>query len=331
MKNIKLFKNLVENAQSIVISTHLYPDADGIGSQVALCLALRAYNKNAICVNEEALLERYCYLAPRGIIISQKEYQKKHGDKKIDLFVVVDANSPTRIGNNTERLLSQAKKFLYIDHHPAPPAVHALHCINTCAAATGQVVGKLIEALGIDFTQEMGLAIYTAILIDTSSFRYPTVTGETHRLVAKMIDTGISPPNAYNSVNGTKRVAHLQILGEVLASAQNNKSEEVAWITVKESCIKKHKVDMEDTHSFINHLLVLDNIKVACMFRDVGKYTKISFRSSGNIDVGAIAQALGGGGHNHSAATVIEGNLEEVIDQTIQQVELMLKIMAKTG
>ena len=88
--------------------------------------------------------------------------------------------------------------------------------------------------------------------------------------------------------------------------------------------MKKFHVDTEETHAFINHLLVLDNIKVAIMFKEIGSQIKISLRSVGDIDVGLMARALGGGGHDHSAATLIEGNLDEVIKATIEKIQLLL-------
>lgn len=320
-KNYENVKELMDKSQSIVISTHAGPDADGIGSQVALCMALNQMGKDAICVNEEALLERYNYLDPQKTIVSYETFDK---DKTIDLFIVVDTNTTNRIGHKMQQISQKAKNILFIDHHPCPKEVANLHCIDTTAAATGQVVGEIIEFLGIEFTKNMALPLYTAILIDTSSFRYPTVTGKTHLLISKLLSTGVKPPNAYNMIYGAKKIAHMQLLGKVLSSARTNNTEEISWICVTEDMIDSFDSDIEDTHAFINHLLVLNNIKVACMFRNDGKDVKVSFRSAGDIDVGVIAQALGGGGHNHSAATLIEGDLQEVIDQTISKIEKIL-------
>ena len=191
-------------------------------------------------------------------------------------------------------------------------------------AATGELVGTLLEAIGVEFTKEIALPLYTAILIDTSSFRYPTVTGNTHRLIAKLLDSGVEPPSAYNFIYGTKKISYMQLLGTILSTAQTTSDEQIAWMCLTEKDLDQFKVENEDTLGFINNLLILDKIKVACMFRQEGNHVKISFRSAGDIDVGVIAQALGGGGHNHSAATVIEGKLDEVCQRTIQKLQIML-------
>ena len=325
MDVIEKFKLLIEKAQNIVITTHLFPDADGIGSQIALCMALRKYGKTAICVNEEALLERYDYLDPDKVVISLERYLQEYKENNIDLFIVADTNSLERIGNRVQDLVTTSGDLLFIDHHPCPKEIAKIHCIDTKAAATGELVGNLIESLGIEFTEQMALPLYTSILIDTSSFRYPTVSGNTHRLISKLMDTGIEPPAAYNYIYGTKKVSYMKLLGEVLTSVESTEDEKIAWLKLNEDELSKFDVDPEDTHSFINHLLILDNIKIACMFRQIGKSVKISLRSAGDIDVGIMAQALGGGGHNHSAATMLEGDLDSVIKLAISKLQMMLE------
>lgn len=318
------FKKLALKADNIVISTHIYPDADGIGSEIALCLALRALGKNAICVNEEPLLERYKYLDRNNVVISTDEYLDFYKDAPVDLFIVTDTNSLYRIGEKAKSIAHNASELLFVDHHPCAHETMQIHCIDTTKAATGELAGDLIKHLGIPFTYEMSLPLYTAILIDTSSFRYPTVSGNTHRVIGSLMDTGVTPPIAYNMIYGTKKLTYMRLLGKVLASTQNTKDEKVAWLTITHDLLEKFQVDTEDTHAFINHLLILDNIKVAMMFKEMDAHIKVSLRSTGNVDVGVMAQALGGGGHDHSAATMIEGKLDDVIKATVQKVHEML-------
>jgi phosphoesterase RecJ-like protein len=141
--------------------------------------------------------------------------------------------------------------------------------------------------------------------------------------------TGINPPEAYNGIYGTKKVIHMHLLARILNTAETNSDESIAWMLIKKEDIDQFKSDVEDTHAFINHLLILNNIKVACMFRDDGDLVKMSLRSSGDIDVGLIAQALGGGGHSHSAATLLPKNgtlsTDEVIVKSICKVEEIVK------
>lgn len=319
------FKSLTEKAKNIVITTHIHPDADGIGSQITLCMALRQLGKEAICVNQVPLLERYRYLDPDKVVISHDEYQKKYADRPIDLFIVVDTNSLPRIGTQLRTVGKKAKNLLFIDHHPCPKELSALHCIDSSMAATGELVGNLIEGLGVKFTEKLALPLYTAILIDTSSFRYPTVSANTHRVIAKLMDAGVAAPKAYSQIYGTKKIGYMKMLGTILSSAETTEDGSISWLVVTEDILKKFDVDPEDTHGLINNLLILDNVKVACMFRQIGETVKISLRSAGDIDVGVMAQGLGGGGHNHSAATIIEGDIHNIVSETVQKLQIMLK------
>lgn len=324
MTILDVFKSRIQVAQRILITTHEYPDADGIGSEISLCLALREIGKEAHCVNEEPLLDRYQYLDQDSVVVGFEDYKSKYPNFKPDLIIVVDTNTKFRVGKKLCDFIN-GKAVLYIDHHPVREGDLSNHCIDITAAATGQMIGEMIESLGVKFTKKIALPIYTSIIIDTSSFRYPTVSAATHHLVAKLMDTGINPPEAYNGIYGTKRIHHMHLLARILDTAATNKTETIAWMLLTKEDIDKTGSDVEDTHAFINHLLVLNNIKVACMFRDDGDQVKMSLRSSGEIDVGIIAQALGGGGHSHSAATVFfkkpGETTESIIKNTIAKVE----------
>lgn len=330
MTILDTFKSRIQAAQRILITTHEYPDADGIGSEISLCLALRELGKESWCVNEEPLLERYQYLDPDNAVLGIEDFRKKHGGFFPDLVVVVDTNTHARVGKELSHYIDNGKfKVLYIDHHPCRGRDLSNHCIDVTSAATGQMIGEMIESLGVEFTKKIALPIYTAIIIDTSSFRYPTVSASTHRLVAKLMATGINPPEAYNGIYGTKRVHHMHLLGKILETASTNADESIAWMLLRKQDIDNFAGDVEDTHAFINNLLILNNIKIAMMFRDDGPVVKMSLRSSGDYDVGTIAISLGGGGHSHSAATMIvkgEGETtEQVIAKTVKKVEELLK------
>lgn len=331
MTILDTFKSRIQVAERILITTHEYPDADGIGSEISLCLALREYGKECYCINEEPLLERYQYLDHDRVVHGFQDFRKTHPDFKPDLMIVVDTNTKLRTGKQIGEYINDTIPVLYIDHHPVRGRDLSDHCIDVTSAATGQLVGEMIEHLGVKFTKKIALPIYTSIIIDTSSFRYPTVSASTHKLVSKLMDTGINPPEAYNGIYGTKKVHHMHFLASILNTAASNKNETIAWMLLKKEDLEKFAGDVEDTHAFINNLLVLSNIKVAIMFRDDGDLIKMSLRSSGEYDVGLIAVALGGGGHSHSAATILTRGPNEttaqVIERAVKKIEGVLEEM----
>ena len=322
MLNIKRFSSLINQSKNIVITTHINPDADGIGSQIALSHALNSLGKNVYCINQEKLQSRYKYLDQRNIV---KGFQKTLKLKKIDLFIVVDANNIERIGEDLKNLSRSSTELLFVDHHPSSNEFIALHCIDTSSAATGEIIAKLIESLGIKFTFEMSLALYTSIIIDTSSFQYPTVSPATHKTVSTLLETGISPPQAVKEIYGQNDISFYHFLGKILGKTKTNKNKKIIYVQISLRDLDTFSIDPEDTHGIINQILSYRPAEVLCMFRELSKsMTKVSFRSMGKINVGSMAQALGGGGHSYSAATIIKLPLKKCIDHVINKVELII-------
>ena len=324
MLNLERFKQLIKKSKTIVITTHVFPDADGIGSQIALSLALKFLGKQVICLNEKELQNRYSYLDKTKTV---EGFSKGHKAKlkKFDLFIVVDANSLERIGDNVKEISQSSKDLLFIDHHPTSDEFIALHCIDTASAATGEIVARLINEMKVPFTFEMALALYTSIIIDTSSFQYPTVSPATHETVAKLLSTGISPPHAMKEIYGQTEITFYHFLGKILSKTKTTQSKKVIYVQISLKELEQYSVDPEDTHGIINQMLSFKPAEVLCMFREVDKnITKVSFRSMGKTNVGSIAQALGGGGHSYSAATVINLPMKKSIDHVLDKVELIL-------
>lgn len=325
MKKSDLLKRLTKKGGNVVITTHIFPDADGIGSEIALCLALRQKGVNAICVNEDRLEDRYLYL-DRKKVVQGFNRLKKNSKKNWDLLIVVDTNSLNRIGPKMKSLAQRMDDIIFIDHHPIEEkkfnSKNIFLEVDKCA--TGEVVGNLIQDMGVKFSYDIAICLYTAILIDTSSFRYPKVSEKTHKLLAKLLKSGVNPPVAYNLIYGTKKLSHMKLLGKILYSIESTKDQSVAWITVKESDLKKYQTKAENTNSFINNLLVLENLKVACLFRESKGKIKVSLRSHESIDVGSIAEELGGGGHGHSAGLILKGDLSSVVKKVIRKIRSRL-------
>ena len=323
---MKSLKSKIEKAQIIGITTHIHPDIDGIGSQIALHHAFKTLNKRVYCILEKKIPRRYKYLDKEGIILSYKDFVANHADdvNKLDLFIVLDTNMTKLVGKNVEKLVTNTK-HLFIDHHPFDSRIDLnknKHYIDTSCSSTGELVSNLIAHMKVPFTKTMALPLYMAIITDTSCFRYPTVTGNTHRVIAELIETGgVKPAKAYNQFFGTKKINHLQLLGEILSSAQTAKNGKIAWLFLTEHLLNKYNISVEDTNGFVNYLLVLDNIEVACMFREQNNNIKISFRSTGVINVGDFAKKLGGGGHGHSSAVIVNGEMDDIIVNIINKLK----------
>ncbi len=322
MRDLKKFQNLLRGVKRVCLTTHIRPDADGLGSQIALGLGLKTLGFDVFCINEEPIPKRYSYLDNKKIVKSFNQFIKsKQVETMFDLFIVIDTNSAGQVGDKMQSLLECQKKVLFLDHHPCALQHKKKHIINTSVAATGELVAHLLLSLNIKISKDMALAMYTGILTDTSSFRYPTVSPRTHITIAKLLETGINPSWAYSKLYGTKKTQHLILLGKILSNLKINKSGKLAWLSLTAKEMKQHGVRPDDTHSFINHLLILEKIEVAMMFQESGTNIKLSLRSTGAVDVSKLAKLLGGGGHTHSAAAVLQGKLNDLIPKVIRILE----------
>ncbi len=318
-------KKYILKHQNILITTHVVPDADGIGSQLALAEALKKLGKTVFCVNDDELDKRYSYLNSDKTIVSLEEYLNIKKKFQPELVIVIDTNKISRTGIKMKQYLSVYGNIIFIDHHPFEKPVESKHFIDQTAAATGQIIGTLIKEFKIPFSKNIARGLYTAILIDTNTFRYPSVTSETHELIAELLETGMKTTDAYNEIYGAKQLCNMHLLGYILNNCQMNKSQNIAWIVIYDKDLKKFNSTIEDTHSYINNLLILQNVKIACMFREDGRRIRLSMRSHGDIDVGEIAEELGGGGHAHSAATVFEVppgyDKNSIIENSLSRIE----------
>lgn len=325
MATLKEVISYIHQANSIYITTHVNPDADGIGSQIALALGLKQLKKKVRCINEEPLPSRYTYLDKKKIIKVAKNA------RPCDLFIIVDTNSMDMIGEKIRKFVKKSAHYIFIDHHPLDiPSDKEHYFINQKASATGEHIAILLEKLKIPLNLSMAQCLYTAMLVDTSSFRYPTVSSQTHRILAKLLDAGVVPSTAYNDFYGTKSLKHLRLLGLILSEAKREKDWPFAWILVSEKILKKYKIHWEDTNSFINYLLILHGIEIVGMFRTTPKGLKLGLRSFGPIDVSLMTLDFGGGGHNHAAAAFIPNANQNMIKSIIKKMKASYKEQLKT-
>ena len=313
-------KKLIHRAKTIALTTHISPDPDGIGSMIALGLGLKSLNKNVNLILEAPLSQKLSYLDTQDLI---KETSKTNLKRKYDLFIILDANSIHRIGEKTMRIQGNSNETLFIDHHPCPAEVMALHLIDTNFAATGELVADLLEYFKIKLTKEVALALYTAILIDTSNFNYPTMKSRTHHLIGRLIDAGVSPQEAFKKINSGRNLSFIHFIGKVLSRCKTE--HKVVYTTISQKDLKDNNIQLEDSYGVINYLLNLEGAILATLFIELEiSKTKISFRSFENIDVGVIAQLLGGGGHQYASAAIVKLNLQKAKRSTLKKLEIIL-------
>ena len=309
----KALREAIDRAQTAVLTTHLNPDGDAIGSEVALALALRRAGKAVRIINHSETPPQYRFLQDLFPIAASAGPQ---AIADADLVVVLDANQLSRIGSLEGPVRASRAVKVCIDHHPQPEPFADVTVIDESAAATGQIVSAIIaEHFPKAMSADVASALYVAIMTDTGSFRFPKTDGALFRLVAGLVDAGADPVTLAERVYNSGSANRLRLLGLVLETLQTSHEGRVASLVVTGSMFHETQTDETDTENVINYALSIEKVVVALLFSEIPGFVKVSLRSKGDIPVNALAREFGGNGHTNAAgARIANGQLQNVIE-----------------
>jgi phosphoesterase RecJ-like protein len=302
---------LLAGARTAVLATHVTPDGDGIGAEICLHSYLVARGLEARIFNTETTPLRYRFLDERGAVEVYEEV--KHGDflRSADLLFMLDNSAPSRFGPLEAAARASRAVTVCIDHHNLVDPYWKVNLIDSSAAATGEMVYRIVEALGgkPDFTAAQ--AAYVSLVTDTGSFRFGKTTPRSHLLAADLLAQGVSPPHVHEEVYERSSAALVRLSATALAGLRLEEEGRLAWITLTIQQVRTCGGGQEDTSDVVNELLTIDGVRVAVLFKEMeGGRLKLSFRSKGTLDVNRIAQSFGGGGHTNASGAVIDGTID---------------------
>lgn len=316
MKPSERFIDIVKRNSTFLITSHINPEGDAIGSELALALALRKIGKEVEIWNRDPVPEIYRFLPHSERI----RYGGKI-DRRYDVLLLLDCGNFDRTGF-IEPYNPPGNEVFVIDHHQTESPLKDNGWINPDASSTGELIYELIVSLGIEIDSDISVNLYTAIMTDTGSFRFSSTTPEALRIGAILIEKGARPWEIYEEVYENLPFRKLRLFGYALRTMDRNRDGKVAWITINQRMFRLTGTGAEDTEEFVNYLRSVKGVEVAILFRQTGsKAFKISFRSRGKIDVAKIAEALRGGGHRNASGCELKGNLSEIKERVIGLVE----------
>jgi bifunctional oligoribonuclease and PAP phosphatase NrnA len=294
--------DLVRAGRRFVLLAHLYPDGDVLGSQLGLGLGLRDAGRAVTFACRHAVPESFHFLPGAGEV-----QQWKDGRGEYDVVVTLDCPDPNRVGGLLDGLRQHATRVLNIDHHGDNRRYGDVNWIQPGAAATGEMVYDLLEALGLPLTPAVAVNLFTAIVTDTGSFRYSNTTPRTFQIAARLVETGVEPARVANELYETRHLAGLHLLGRILQQVETNPEGTIAWMVIDRS--QTESPDLLEAEDFITYPRSLRTAKVAILFRELAGEVKVSMRAKGEVNVARIAARFGGGGHPNAAGVVLPGDL----------------------
>ena len=295
---------------------HVRPDGDALGSQLALGLSLKQLGKDVRIWNEEGMLEKYSFL-PNANLLTKPPAEPED----VDVAIALDTAIQNRLGNSLPAVRS-AKVWINIDHHPSNPGYGDLVYINPKAPATGQILFELIRSEKLPIDAAIAENLYVAISTDTGSFQYPNTTARTFEIAAELVCAGVDVGrvNQLTYENYPRRRAEL--LRDLLGTMRFEANDRVASFSLSLATAKKLGVLPEDNEGLIDHLRAIHGIIVAVFFEELadGK-VRVSMRSKNEkVNVCAICEKFGGGGHVLAAGARIPGTLAEVEKKILEEV-----------
>lgn len=298
-------------ANSVVLTTHMNPDADGVGSAVALLAWLRDRGAEGWFVPPTPLPQRYRFLLPEEEWhLSASSSSAARACADADVIVVVDAGDLHRLGR--VKPMVDGRPTVVVDHHTAPTRpIPGDRLVDTGACATGELVYDILLAAGARWTPAIDNAIYAAIVDDTGSFAYSNVTPDSHLMAAQLVQRGVDVVGIHRRLFESMELRRLELLRECLGELRAENG--LSWITVPHRAYRDLKATSDDLEGLVNYPRALKGVEVAMLFRKTNEgATKVSFRSNGAIDVDGIARSFGGGGHAKAAGALVRRPLEEV-------------------
>ena len=315
---LEQIKSRLKDAKTAIVTAHIDPDGDAIGSVLALGLILEQQGINATLYCQDSLPKVYRFLpgverVKREILMSQR----------FDLAFVLDSSDISRTGTKLE-LRSVSPFLINIDHHPDNTNFGDLNYVRSVSSAA-ELVYDLAVSLDCKIDRKMADCLYTAIITDTGSFRYESTTVKTFLIAAELLKAGVNPHDISTRIYDTKSVPSIRLSGRILADMQFSPDGKLAWGIVTEKMLADTKAKPEDLTGVVDRIRATEGVEVAILFREEKGKTKINFRSKDKINVSEIARRFGGGGHVKASGAVIEGPAEEIVAKVVTETAKIIK------
>ena len=321
MDEIREIAKVIKENESFFITSHIRPDGDSIGSQLALKRILEKLGKEVTIANHDFVPKIYDFLPGKESI-----KQELPENREIDVAFVLDSPELSRL-ESTAEAIKKAKVIINIDHHLGNKRFGKYNYVDTKASAVGEEIYELTKVMGFEIDREIALCLYVGILTDTGSFRQSNTTHRTHEIVADLMKIGdLKPAQITHQVYETQFPAAIKLLSMTLNTLERSEDGRIAWMTITDEMFKETGTTTAETENFINYVRSVRGNEVAILFTEMlQEEIKVSFRSKDRGDVNSIAKIFGGGGHLHAAACTIKGDLKEVKKKVLAEVEKQLK------
>ncbi len=307
------FVEIVRAHKSFVLTSHMRPDCDAIGSELALTLALRSLGKEARIVNGDTVPPHIAFIDPKQDVLTLgRDIQAS--DVNPEVLIVVDTSAWGQLGPMADVVRNTTAKKIVIDHHVSQDDMSAVVFKDVESEATGRLILGAIDALGAAVTPQIAEPLFAAIATDTGWFRFNSVTALTFAAAGRLIHSGAKPSSIFASLYEQNTLSRLHLQGRILTAAKTECDGRLIYSSATPQDLAETGAEATDTEDVVNRLLGIVGVDVALLFLELGpNETKVSLRSRTGFDVRKVAEQFGGGGHTAASGVRYPGPLAPAV------------------
>ena len=319
--------DLIKNNDKFVITSHVNPDGDSIGSEIALYKYLLKQGKNARIISYSQTPDNYFFLDKNRNIEKFDESKHKITIEEADVIFILDTNEYSRLRTMEPYIRKSPAKKVCIDHHLGKSNGFDYSVIDTESPATGEILYKLFTVNKKQkLESDIAIPLYAAIMTDTGSFRFPRTDSETHRIIAELVESGADPVGIFSEVYDKAKIGRLKLLSRFLNNIVLLYDDRAAYSNVYLKDLEETGTNVFDTEGFSHYIMSMASVQIGIIFTESPRGVKISFRSKGEIYANELAKEFGGGGHmNAAGAWVNKGDMEKLAKEVTLKAKKYIK------
>jgi phosphoesterase RecJ-like protein len=311
---IDKFLEVIDNHERFLVVSHASPDGDAIGSTLAMGLVLEALGKEVVFYNRDPVPYNFEFLHRADAMVTEVPE-----GADIEVTIVLDCAEPDRVGVNFPDH-GWGETIVVVDHHKTWDSEFAdVYVRDVNAAATGELVYRLVIASGTELTLGIAESLYGCVMTDTGSFRYSNTSRTTFRIAGELIDAGVEPWRMTSHIYESEPKERLELLSLALNTLELSHCGRLAFLRIEDNMFEQTGTGPELTDGFINYARSIRGVEVATQLREEEQDVwRVSFRSRGKVDVSELAAKFGGGGHYNAAGCMIEGTSDQIVEKLSQ-------------
>lgn len=317
----KRFCDIIHSHHTFLVTSHIRPDCDALGSALGMALVLESLDKQVRIVTGDPVPPNLAFIDP------DQRIEHLGGDvtldqlSEIEVMMVLDTSAWAQLGPMGDVLRADRKIKMVLDHHVSEDDLGAAYFKNTTAEATGRLVAEAASELGVPLTAEIATPLFAAQATDTGWYRFKSTTGDALRIAASFVDAGAIPQEIYSDIYEQDTLGRLRLRGIVLARTETDLDGRMAHTFLRLTDFEQSGAVPSDTEDLINLTLAIKGVEFAVILveQDAGDF-KLSFRSRCGVDCSRLAQQFGGGGHKAAAGAGIDGPFEDAQPKVLKAV-----------